>query len=715
MFKARFPKKFALPMMLGLFAMYSCSEKDYYDPNYGGGKNENPLGIEVPDNMDWNLISTINLTVNVDDEYNGEYFYVVEIYDGEPLFSQNAKLLAKGVAKKGQAFTASVETTAGQNVLFIKRTDPRGRSVVGCAELQEGNTDVTYNFASTANGNAAVSRAVASTRAGEVTAPTYDKVPAGAIEVKGSTNDDWFKEGNNYCITGNYRGGINHSGLNQCKLFVSGTWTIPKIATNWNHQIERGLEVIVLPGGKIIDEGEKISFAGTARLTVMPGGRFECDELKFTNTGITYNLGIIKAEEVTLQSNAVLYNDCSILIEDDLEADAANAAIYMNKGSITVGDEINFNNVNIYLKDGCLIKADKINNNYKVIYEASGNTSLVTANEISCGNANRYRGTMVVEAKEHTAFEKYTDYYKIENGANVGKPGDANIVIETCNGESHQPNPGKDPSDPGFPIIVETSTDYIFAMEDQWPYYGDYDMNDVVVAVSPGISNYVGRETTYVKQIKFDVKILAVGALKQIAAAMQLEKIAPDQVESVKYHRQGVPQTVLGNSFSLAANGVETNQEKAVIPFFENANKLLGDNFVNVGRDVEAVPVEFTIDVVFKDNANVKPADLGHKDLNFFIIPDLSKTEAKQRRPEVHLGGYNPTDLANPDLFKMTDAADNGTKKYIGKDGMVWGLMIPTTEWKCPDESVNITEAYPNFAKWVTSGGKENQNWYQGE
>ena len=716
MFKARFPKRFALPMMLGLFAMYSCSEKDYYDPNYGGGKNENPLGIEVPDNMDWNLISTINLTVNVDDEYNGEYFYVVEVYDGEPLFSQNAKLLAKGVAKKGQVFTASVETTAGQNVLFIKRTDPRGRSVVGCAELQKGSTNVTYDFTSTSNSKAAVTRAMTSTRAGEVAVPTYDKVPDGAVEVTGSeTNDDWFEGGVNYCITKDYKGGIYHSGRGQCKLFVSGTWTIPESAVNWNHQVESGLEVIVLPGGKIIDKSDKISFAGTSGLTVMPGGRFECDELKFTNSGIIYNLGIIKAEDIELQSNTVLYNDCSIIIEDELKADAKNATIHMNKGSIKA-ENIVFNNITIYMNNGCLIEAeDDIDNKSYTTYIATGNTSLVTAEEINCTSSVVYDGQLVIEAEEHPELAPWWSSFALKNGAKLAKEGQANIVIETCSGESHEPIPGGDPSDPDFPIIVETSTDYIFAMEDQWPYYGDYDMNDVVVAVSPGISNYVGRETTYVKQIKFDVKILAVGALKQIAAAMQLEKIAPDQVESVKYHRQGVPQTVLGNSFYLEANRVETNQEKAVIPFFENANKLLGDNFVNVGRDVEAVPVEFTIDVVFKDNANVKPADLGHKDLNFFIIPDLSKTEAKQRRPEVHLGGYNPTKLANPDLFEMTDAADNGTKKYIGKDGMVWGLMIPTTEWKCPDESVNITEAYPNFAKWVTSGGKENQNWYQGK
>lgn len=718
MFKARFPKRFALPMILGLLAMYSCSEKDYYDPNYGGGKKDNPLDVEVPADMDWNMISTINLTVNVDDEYNGEYFYAVEVYDAEPLFSPNAKLLAVGVAKKGQAFTASVESIAGQNALFIKRTDPRGRSVVGCAELQEGDTNLTYNFVSTSNSKAAVTRIMASTRAGEVTAPTYDKVPDGAIEVTGSaTNDDWFKEGVNYCITKDYEGGIYHSGLGQCKLFVSGTWTIPESAAKWNNKIETGLEVIVLPGGKIIDKGKSISFVGTSKLTVMPSGRFECDELKFTNTGITYNMGIIKAEDVTLQSNAILYNDCSIIIEDDLKADAGNATIYMNKGSIKAED-IKFNNVTIHMSDGCLIEAeDEINNMSNTTYIATGSTSLVTAQKIKCNSSVVYDGELVIEAEEHPELNPWWSSFALKNGAILAKKGQANIVIETCNGESHEPDPGKDPSDPDFPIIVKTNADYIFAMEDQWPYYGDYDMNDVVVRVSPEISNYVGRETTYIKQIKFDVRLLAVGALKQIAAAIQLENITPDQVESVIYHERGVDKKdyLLGNSFYLKANGIEANQGKAVVPFFENANKLLGGNFVNVGREDEVAPVEFTINVVFKDNANVKPADLGYKNLNFFIIPDLSKTEAKQRRPEVHLGGYNPTNLANPDLFKITDAVDNGTKKYISIHNMVWGLIIPTKDWKCPDENVSIIDAYPDFKEWVTTGDKQSADWYKGK
>lgn len=711
--KTRFPQKFALPIILSLLTMYSCTEKNYYNPNYTGGQKEKPLDLDVPANMDWNLLSTTKITVNVDDDYNGEYYYTVEIYDAEPLFSENAKILAAGIAKKGEVFTAAIETKAEQTTLFIKRTDPRGRAVVGSVEIQKGDANISYNFASTSENTAPVTRSMASTRSGNITVPTYSKVPDGAIEVTGyTTNQDWFEGGKNYCITKDYEGGIYHNGGDKCKLFVSGTWTIPKNTNKayWQHAINTGLEVIILPGGKIIDKGEKISFNGTAGLTVMQGGRFECEELKLTNTSIIYNLGIIEAEYLILQSGVTLYNDCSIEVEDNINANASNISIYMNKGSIKAED-ITFNNVTIHMNDGCLIEADeRIDNMSNTQYIATGNVSLVTAEKINCSSSVIYNGKLVIESKEHSEGDKYWSPYKLKNGAKIAKQGQANIVIETCNGESHEPDTGKEPSNPDFPIEIITSTDYIFAMEDQWPTYGDYDMNDVVVGISPDISNYIDPRTqTKVKQVKFGVRLLAVGALKQIAAAIQLENITPKQIESVEYDSKSI-QELLGGSFYIDGNGVEINQKKAVIPLFENANKLLGNNFVNVGQGEIVKSVEFNIVVNFKDNANVKPEDLGHKALNFFIIPDLAKLQSKQRRPEIHLGGYAPTALANPDLF---DESNPNARKYISTDNLVWGLMIPTYEWKCPDEGVNITKAYEHFAEWVTSGGKLHPDWYK--
>ncbi|TMP82110.1 hypothetical protein CWB73_06370 [Pseudoalteromonas phenolica] len=41
-----------------------------------------------------------------------------------------------------------------------------------------------------------------------------------------------------------------------------------------------------------------------------------------------------------------------------------------------------------------------------------------------------------------------------------------------------------------------------------------------------------------------------------------------------------------------------------------------------------------------------------------------------------------------------------------------WALSI-TSDWKHPKESVDIRNAYPKFADWVTSSGEQEKSWYQ--
>ena len=44
-------------------------------------------------------------------------------------------------------------------------------------------------------------------------------------------------------------------------------------------------------------------------------------------------------------------------------------------------------------------------------------------------------------------------------------------------------NEGGDPEDPKFPIIMDDNRNYAYLFEDQWPLYGDYDMNDLVLII----------------------------------------------------------------------------------------------------------------------------------------------------------------------------------------------------------------------------------------
>ncbi len=103
----------------------------------------------------------------------------------------------------------------------------------------------------------------------------------------------------------------------------------------------------------------------------------------------------------------------------------------------------------------------------------------------------------------------------------------------------------------------------------------------------------------------------------------------------------------------------------------------------------------------------VTPSDIAINKLNFFIVTDKQKTN----RTEVHLAGYNATDKVNKSLFGTGVDNSNGNTKYLSKNNLVWGMMIPTI-FNFPLENTDITKAYPYFYEWAASGGTTNTDWY---
>lgn len=808
MFKARFPKRFALPMMLGLFAMYSCSEKDYYDPNYGGGKKDNPLDIKVPADMDWNLLGTANIAINVDnDEYSDQYYYKVEVLDADPYAGGEYKVLDAGVAKKGEPYLAEIEYVKGkQNTVFIRETSPVGRvSITPYSIAQEEEVIVTRSIANYSSAQTRVNNTPE-----EYKEEKYNT--SDAIELKGDENwnkwDNYLEGGKSYIIKEGetFTGEINYNSYSNGKpftLFIKGTW---KPA---NNTIQNANIIVLEDGTMDTRKYDAFQIADNSTLTIQDDGEYKGNDFQLATNVLVKNFGEIEVQTMSnLNTSSVLYNakgaeievsgqssqynevavftmgsisnfgefklkdrafkinsqdatchfyngpeaiidvptfifggigindgiikcvnfkndqgnptftnNCSIYICDSFNFTGTNGTIILNKGVIAGGinDDKTFkpvpslncsNSPNFQMNNGSMIYATTMSLTDTKVTGGNGDVSLLKAsNGITFGWTTYFKGNMVVE-RSFLSNENALN----ANGVKMYEPGKSGIIISSCGGSEIPDDNPNTPGNPEFPIEITTNKDYIFAMEDQWPTYGDYDMNDVVIGVSPEICNYIdnygyGYEPR-VKQVKFGVRILAVGALRQIAAAIQLDEVDPDEVEKVEYSTKGI----IGQSFPINGNGVEDGQDKAVIPLFENANKLLGGNFVNVGREDEATPIEYTIAVTFKNNSKIKPKDLGHKHLNFFIIPDLTKLVSKTRRPEIHLGGYEPTELANPDLF---DKNNENAKKYISNDFLVWGLIIPTRDWICPDENVSIIDTYPDFAGWATTGGKQNTDWYE--
>ena len=106
--KINFRESLAATLIVSGVVFSSCvdSDKNFYDPNY---RAQNPMGnISAPNGFDWLLFSSINLNVKVNDTFNGQYHYTVEVFDNNPVISPDATLLTKGFAKLGQNFTTEL-------------------------------------------------------------------------------------------------------------------------------------------------------------------------------------------------------------------------------------------------------------------------------------------------------------------------------------------------------------------------------------------------------------------------------------------------------------------------------------------------------------------------------------------------------------------------------------------------------------------------------
>jgi len=80
-------------------------------------------GFAAPDGFDWNMTTTSILNIEIDDELYNQ----IEILDANPFSTSDYHILAKGVAKKGQAFSQEINYTEGTNYLYIRKTDSRSR------------------------------------------------------------------------------------------------------------------------------------------------------------------------------------------------------------------------------------------------------------------------------------------------------------------------------------------------------------------------------------------------------------------------------------------------------------------------------------------------------------------------------------------------------------------------------------------------------------
>ena len=582
--------------------MSSCvdSGKDLYDPSY---ETPNPMGdgFAAPDDIDWNMITTKNVSVEVKDEEGGLFAYLVEIYAEDPLTNESASVLAARTANKENnfKFTAAVSLLPTQKGIYVKQTDPKGREQVYQFDVPENSDNITcklYYAESAAQNRALMSRGVA-TRSLAFEKPDYSSIPADAKEVTEMTGTTLLRNAN-YKITSDYNGTFKFDGYDgdiATRVYVDAQWTIPA-----TFQFQNGIEIIVMNNAKIKASGT-MTFIRNSMLTIMETGEVNADDVSFTNgapaafrnwgtltvankmtlhSGATlYNEGTITSKDISINSNTKIVNDNKIELKGELNlpsnfslennGEIYGEALIANSDAVATNNNImrfttisltntTFNNAcsmeattsfyangatfnftqgylkapkmefvngTVNLSNGSMLDATVsiyMNTGHAKFYGKGENTSMIKSPVIT-GQGFTYDGNLVIECDNHVEKSPYWNNFYVQNGAYFTKMGESKVTIEVCTGKKNNGNEGGDPEDPKFPIIMDDNRNYAYLFEDQWPLYGDYDMNDLVLIIKERKISI--NKSNKAEEFTLSLDLSAAGATKSIGAAIMLDGV----------------------------------------------------------------------------------------------------------------------------------------------------------------------------------------------
>lgn len=766
----------SLLVVISSLFLVSCV-KDLYDPN---ASNSNP-DSDIPADFDFSTTKTVNLTVNVDDEYNNQYFYKVEVYDQNPFASDTVvNLLGGGVAKGSQPFVSQIVIPQSLNTIYVRQTDPLKRESVKAVDVATVTASSICDFKMAVTPATKSLESLPTLRAdAEYTDKATDYPLPASYETLGATSPDDLGGKSYYIPSGVTNSTVKFGWSSNSSLYVAGTVSF---SSSDNIYMPSGCKLIILPGGKVTINATRSFEQSGVIVAVHSGGTLTINQLfsagagaKIVNDGtlnlnadfevrsssLLMNNGTLNGKQVTLTNNAKFINNLTVKLSTNMVLNSNT--LLRNNGTFEAVNKILTENTTSVIENNNHLKTiyirfnggGKLINNCYVLCEdfyseqgeiegASGtliscqdfygNNSAITlngnaifavednemknntSNEISNGatfnwnvtvtgvpanslfpllavwkvdNKSTATGVLKLAGTMQVAYDngqspKDAYYSSKSSGVTfVSKPTIA-IPGDNCNNGGVTPDPGTGtPTNPAFPIKIEESTSYTFAMEDRWPALGDYDMNDLIFVISDIVKN--SNSQNLVGSMSFKLTPLAAGATFKSNAALQFDDIASGGI-------------TLSSTNSIGA--IESGQTKANILLFPSSNTLFEKSSPSIINTILSLPklaantytynINFTTPVSF-DKININK-------LNFYMIVGDSNLS---NRTEIHLAGFSPS--------SKVKSATNG---YKDSNNMIWGIMLPIGNFKYPAESIKIEDAYPQFKSWATSGGANNKSWY---
>lgn len=592
-------------------------------------------GTTATDGPSFSTITETSLTVNVADEYNGAYTYGVEVYTENPLLVADATPIYGGLTKGNTPLVLNMDISQALEQIYILQKDPtQGKSVITLPVSNE-TTNLVCDFRP---------QQVTSKSALRSTLRSDGDIIVDQTDPRWQLPDYTFKP-------------MNTTGVTTYVVAVGTEVTFEQITLE-------------------------------ANTVIRVEGTLKCDKLTMegSSTFINMNKAIV-SNSLIVGEGSTLENTCNISVG----AFESKSGAQVKLGSYTI---LKCNTINSVGTIYSLNNSAILRTTGKATFGAGKNEikgigagrCLLDFSEMVAGNANKEKTLSVTGNVDLLCSSAGMEFPSDEVAAHwVDKNASVNIDATDCTGEGNvvkRPNPDNVDMD-----VVPNGGMYTFAMEDNWPSLGDYDMNDLVLGIQTTLKMNANQEVT---TMNFRVLLRAVGATRKLGAGIQL-----DNVPSSNISRAFAEDMSGATYFTPGANGVEEG-EKAVLPFFDDAHYLIGAQGYVITNTIKQTNAVRTIIGEINFIKPVPQSDLLISKLNFFVVNSGDVTG----RTEVHLAGYKPTEKVK------------GEAGYWSTDGMMWGILVPG-ELKYPKETIRITDAYPEFKNWSQSGRRENKDWYK--
>lgn len=223
----------------------------------------------------------------------------------------------------------------------------------------------------------------------------------------------------------------------------------------------------------------------------------------------------------------------------------------------------------------------------------------------------------------------------------------------------------------------------VYAFEDLWPDEGDYDMNDVLI-----VSRY---------EKKYDASPQNKGIYEESFIFKTFENKATNQ--------NGLGFT-LANDASSSEISLTIDGQKADFEQRENVFLLTDNVKKHMGK-------EYKLTLKYKE-ASKNKKEASNK-------PFIWK-KSENGNWEVHIAQEEPTILVDKDYFGTEDDRSQPEKSiyYVREGNYPFAFFLSgATEGNISkllnseNESKAISELYPSYNGWATSGGTKNQDWYK--